>query len=164
MCGVALGEGKDSFEAIPEVPTGSTMGQAWDAEVPELPQATCLVEVLEECERAVAGEEIYQVAGDGGHAVKDASAWCRSCRSGCGGRCLWSVNLWGGGESGGGRGQPPLSLRSILGEHNFTTVASRTASVFKICILNLGPGGMPFGVKKKDLQANVGAPAPLTKA
>ena len=76
MCGVALGEGEDSFEAIPEVPAGSTMGdQAWDAEVPELPQATCLVEVLKECERAVAGEEIYQVAGDGGHAVKDASAW-----------------------------------------------------------------------------------------
>ena len=47
MCGVALGEGEDSFEAIPEVPAGSTMGdQAWDAEVPELPQATCLVEVL----------------------------------------------------------------------------------------------------------------------
>ena len=88
MCGVALGEGKDSFEAIPEVPTGSTMGdQAWDAEVPELPQATCLVEVLEECERAVAGEEIYQVAGDGGHSIKDASAWGRSCRSGCSGRC-----------------------------------------------------------------------------
>ncbi len=63
MCGVALGEGEDSFEAIPEVPAGSTMGdQAWDAEVPELPQATCLVEVLKECERAVAGEEIYQVA------------------------------------------------------------------------------------------------------
>ena len=65
MCGVALGEGKDSFEAIPEVPTGSTMGdQAWDAEVPELPQATCLVEVLKECERAVAGEEIYQVLAE----------------------------------------------------------------------------------------------------
>ena len=54
-----------------ECPAGSTMeDQAWDAEVPELPQATCLVEVLEECERAVAGEEIYQVAGDGGHAVR----------------------------------------------------------------------------------------------
>jgi hypothetical protein len=80
LCGVALGEGEDSFEAIPEVPAGSTMGdQAWDAKVPELPQATCLVEVLKECERAVAGEEIYQVAGDGGHSIKDASAWGRSC-------------------------------------------------------------------------------------
>ena len=77
--------------------------QAWDAEVPELPQATCLVEVLKECERAVAGEEIYQVAGDGGHSIKDASAWGRSCRSGCSGRCLRSVNLWGG-KSGGRRG------------------------------------------------------------
>ncbi len=104
MCGVALGEGEDSFEAIPEVPTGSTMGdQARDAEVPELPQATCLVEVLEECERAVAGEEIYQVAGDGGQSIKDANAWGRSCRSGCSGRCLRSVNLWGG-KSGGRRG------------------------------------------------------------
>ena len=104
MCGVALGEGKDSFEAIPEVPAGSTMGdQAWDAEVPQVPQATCLVEVLKECEGAVAGEEIHQVAGDGGHAVKDASAWCRSCRSGCSCRCLWSVNLWGR-ESGGRKG------------------------------------------------------------
>ena len=26
LCGVALGEGEDSFEAIPEVPAGSTMG------------------------------------------------------------------------------------------------------------------------------------------
>ena len=35
LCGVALGEGEDSFEAIPEVPAGSTTGdQAWDAEVP----------------------------------------------------------------------------------------------------------------------------------
>ena len=105
MCGVALGEGEDSFEAIPEVPAGSTMGdQAWDVEVPDLPQATCLVEVLKECERAVAGEEIYQVTGDGGHAVKDAIAWGRSCRSCCGCRCLRNVNLWGRGESGGRRG------------------------------------------------------------
>ncbi len=104
MCGVALGEGEDSFEAIPEVPAGSTMGdQAWDAEVPELPQATCLVEVLKECERAVAGEEIYQVAGDGGHSIKDASAW---------GRCLpkrlqrqvLAEREPVGGESGGRRG------------------------------------------------------------
>jgi hypothetical protein len=63
---VALGEGENSFEAIPEVPAGSTMGDQWDAEVPQFPQATCLVEVLKECEGAVAGEEIHQVAGDGG--------------------------------------------------------------------------------------------------
>ncbi len=75
MCGVALGEGEDSLEAIPEVPAGSTMGdQSWDAEVPQVPQATCLVEVLKECECAVAGEEIHQVAGDGGHSIKDSSA------------------------------------------------------------------------------------------
>ena len=104
MCGVALGEGEDSFEAIPEVPAGSTMGdQSWDAEVPQVPQATCLVEVLKECEGAVAGEEIHQVAGDGRHSIKDASAWGLSCRSGCSGRCLRSVNLWGR-ESGGRKG------------------------------------------------------------
>jgi hypothetical protein len=79
---VALGKGEDSFEAIPEILADSTTGyQAWDAEVPQVPQATCLVEVLEECERSVAGEEIHQVAGDGGHSVKDASAWGRSCRA-----------------------------------------------------------------------------------
>jgi hypothetical protein len=61
------------------------------------------VEVLEECERSVAGEEIHQVAGDGGHSVKDASAWGRSCRGGCSGRCLRSMSLWGG-KSGGRRG------------------------------------------------------------
>ena len=70
--------------------------QAWDAEVPQVPQATCLVEVLEECERSVAGEEIHQVAGDGGHSIKDANVWGRSCRVGCSGRCLRSVSLWGG--------------------------------------------------------------------
>ena len=97
LCGVALGKGEDSFEAIPEILAGSTTGyQSWDAEVPQVPQATCLVEVLEECERAVAGEEIYQVAWDGGHSIKDASAWGRSCRSGCSCSCLRSVNLWGG--------------------------------------------------------------------
>ena len=46
---------------------------AGDAEVPKLPKATCLVEVLKECKRAVAGEEIYQVAGDGGHSIKNAT-------------------------------------------------------------------------------------------
>ena len=97
MCGVALGKGEDSFEAIPEILAGSTTGdQACDAEVPQVPQATCLVEVLEECERAIAGEEIYQVAGDGGHSIKDASVCGRSCRSGCSGRCFRRVNLWGG--------------------------------------------------------------------
>jgi hypothetical protein len=35
------------------------------------------VEVLEECECSVAGEEIHQVSGDGGHSVKDTSAWWR---------------------------------------------------------------------------------------
>ena len=79
-------------------------GPCWQHhEVPQVPQATCLVEVLKECEGAVAGEEIHQVAGDGRHSIKDASAWGCSCRSGCGGRCLLSVNLWGG-ESGGRRG------------------------------------------------------------
>ena len=44
MCGV---EGEDSFEAIPEVLAGSTTGdQAGDAEVQEIPQATCLVMIL----------------------------------------------------------------------------------------------------------------------
>jgi hypothetical protein len=89
LCGVALGKGENSFEAIPEILAGSTTGyQSWDAEVPQVPQVTCLVEVLEECERSVAGEEIHQVAGDGGHSVKDASDWGRSCRGGCSGRCL----------------------------------------------------------------------------
>jgi hypothetical protein len=36
------------------------------------------VEVLKECEGAVAGEEIHQVAGDGRHSIKDANAWGRS--------------------------------------------------------------------------------------
>jgi hypothetical protein len=104
LCGVALGKGEDSFEAIPEIFADSTTGyQAWDAEVPQVPQATCLMEVLEECGRSVAGEEIHQVARDGGHSVKDASAWGRSCRGGCSGRCLRSVSLWGG-KSGGRRG------------------------------------------------------------
>ena len=101
MCGVALGKGEDSFEAIPEILAGSTTGyQAWDAEVPQVPQATCLMEVLEECERSVAGEEIHQVVRDGGHSVKDASTWGSSCRDG---RCLRSVSLWGE-KSGGRRG------------------------------------------------------------
>jgi hypothetical protein len=103
-CAVALGNGEDIFEAIPEVLAGSTTGyQAWDAKVLQVPQETCLVEVLEECESSVAGEEIHQVTRDGGHSVKDARVWGRSCQGGCSYRCLWSVSLWGG-KSGGRRG------------------------------------------------------------
>jgi len=101
LCGVTLGKGEDSFETIPEILAGSTTGyQAWDAEVPQVPPTTCLVLVLEECERSVAGEEIHQVVRDGGHSVKDASTWGSSCRDG---RCLRSVSLWGE-KSGGRRG------------------------------------------------------------
>jgi hypothetical protein len=71
LCGVALGKGGDSLEAIPEILAGSTTGdQAWDAEVPQVPQATCLVEVLEERERAVACEKIHEVAGNGVHSIE----------------------------------------------------------------------------------------------
>ena len=34
----------------------------------------CLVEVLEECEGAIACQDIHEVAGKGEHSVKDASA------------------------------------------------------------------------------------------
>jgi hypothetical protein len=72
---VAFGKGEDSFEAIPEILAGRATGdQAWDAEVSQIPQRervlfigtqfsnlytavdimTCLVEVLEERECAIA--------------------------------------------------------------------------------------------------------------
>jgi hypothetical protein len=36
LCGVALGNGEDSFEAIPEILAGSTPGdQTWDTEMRE---------------------------------------------------------------------------------------------------------------------------------
>ncbi len=52
---VAFGKGEDSFEAVPEILAGrATGGQAWDAEVSQIPQMTCLVEVLEERECVIA--------------------------------------------------------------------------------------------------------------
>ena len=44
--GVAIGKREDSFEAIPEILASSDSGQAWDVEVPQIPQVICLVEVL----------------------------------------------------------------------------------------------------------------------
>jgi hypothetical protein len=74
LCGVFISKGEDSFEAIPKILAGSTTGdQSWDVEVPQVPQSTCLVEVLEERERAVAGEEIHEVTWNGVHSVEDAS-------------------------------------------------------------------------------------------
>jgi hypothetical protein len=53
--GVAFGKGEDSFEAIPEILACRATGdQAWNAEVSQIPQMTCLVEVLEERECAIA--------------------------------------------------------------------------------------------------------------
>ena len=53
---VRWAEGEDSFEAIPEVPAGSTTGdQSWDAEDSQIPKVTCFVEVFEERKGPVAG-------------------------------------------------------------------------------------------------------------
>jgi hypothetical protein len=47
---VLFGKGEDSFEAIPEILADRTTGdQSWDEEVSQIPQMTCLVEVLKEC-------------------------------------------------------------------------------------------------------------------
>ena len=52
---VAFSKGEDSFEAVPEILAGRATGdQTWDAEVSQIPQMTCLVEVLEERECAIA--------------------------------------------------------------------------------------------------------------
>ena len=65
--GVAIGQHEDSFKAIPEILASSASGdQARDAKVPQIPQMTCLVEVLEECKATVLGEEIHEIPGDGG--------------------------------------------------------------------------------------------------
>jgi hypothetical protein len=41
---VAFGKGEDSFEAVTEILAGRATGdQAWDAEVSQIPQMTCLV-------------------------------------------------------------------------------------------------------------------------
>ena len=100
MRGVALGKGEDSFEAIPEfLACRATGDQSWDAEVPQIPQTTCLVEVFKERESPVAGQEVHEIARDAMQAIEDAGARACSCRSSCGGRCLRCVVLWGG-ESG----------------------------------------------------------------
>ena len=53
--GVAIGQREDSFETIPEILASSASGyQATDAKVTQIPQMTCLVEVLEERECAIA--------------------------------------------------------------------------------------------------------------
>jgi hypothetical protein len=52
--GVAIGQHDDSFKAIPEILACSTSGnQARDAKVPQIPQMTCLVEVLKEREATI---------------------------------------------------------------------------------------------------------------
>ena len=52
---VAFGKGEDIFEAIPEVLACRATGDhSWDEEVPQIPQVTCLVEVLEERKCAIA--------------------------------------------------------------------------------------------------------------
>jgi hypothetical protein len=102
--GVALGKGKDSFEAIPEILACRATGdQSWDAEVPQIPQTTCLVEVFKERASPVAGQEIHEIARYAVQAIEDTSARGRSCRSSCGGRCMRCVVLWWG-ESGRGGG------------------------------------------------------------
>jgi hypothetical protein len=94
--GVALGKGEDSFEAIPEILACRATGdQSWDAEVPQIPQATNLVEAFEERKGPVAGQEVHEIARDAVQAIEDAGARGRSCRSSCGGRCLRCVVLWG---------------------------------------------------------------------
>jgi hypothetical protein len=51
---VAFGKGEDSFVAIPEILAGRATGdQAWDAEASQIPQITCLAEVLEERKCAI---------------------------------------------------------------------------------------------------------------
>jgi hypothetical protein len=52
---VAFGKGQDTFEVVPEILAGRATGdQTWGAEVSQIPQMTCLVEVLEERECAIA--------------------------------------------------------------------------------------------------------------
>lgn len=101
--GVAISQREDSFEAIPEILASRASGdQARDAKVPQIPQVTCLMKILEERKTAILGEEVHEIPREGVQAVKDASARCRSCRSVRGGRCLGSVILWGR-KGGGGR-------------------------------------------------------------
>ena len=65
--GVAISLREDRFETIPEILASSASGyQATDAKVTQIPQMTCLVEVLEECKATVLGEEIHEIPGDGG--------------------------------------------------------------------------------------------------
>jgi hypothetical protein len=64
--GVAIGQHEDNLKAIPEILASSASGdQARDAKVPQIPQMTCLVEILEEREVAILGEEVHEIPGDG---------------------------------------------------------------------------------------------------
>jgi hypothetical protein len=70
LCGVVLCKGEDSFEAIPEILACRATGdQSWDAEVPQIPQSTCLVEVSEEREGSVAGQEVHEIARNAVQAI-----------------------------------------------------------------------------------------------
>ena len=44
----------------------------------QIPQVTCFVEVLEERETAILGEEVHEIPREGVQAVKDAIVRCRS--------------------------------------------------------------------------------------
>ena len=89
--GVAIGQREDSFETIPEILASSASGdQARDAKVPQIPQMTCLVEVLEERECAIARWEIHEVRSTGmkctpskmpasGAALAEAAAAAGTC-------------------------------------------------------------------------------------
>ena len=58
---VALGKGEDSFEAISAILACRAMGdREWGAEVPQIPQTTCLMEVLQ---RNRAPESILKHSG-----------------------------------------------------------------------------------------------------
>jgi hypothetical protein len=88
---VSFGKGEDSFEAIPQILAGRATGdQSWDAEVSQIPQMTCLVEVLEERECAIARWEIHEVRSTGmkctpskmpasGAALAEAAAAAGTC-------------------------------------------------------------------------------------
>jgi len=96
------GQSEGDLRCIPEILASSASGdQARDANVPQIPQMTCLVEVLEERETAILGEEVHEIPGDGVQVFKDACVRCRSCRSSGDGRCLESVFLWGEGAEEG---------------------------------------------------------------
>ena len=92
--GVAISLREDRFETIPEILASRASGdQARDAKVQQIPKMTCLVEVLEERETTVLGEEIHEIPGDGGQAVKGSCTRCCSCRSRRGCRCLSGIRV-----------------------------------------------------------------------